>query len=252
MAEETQTKAEEAVVVETEKETAPPAPLAEVPEMEEPIKSTVVEEAVDAATITTEESEKSEATEVESIGQAVTFQEESNVVADLPDPEKKALEELMKLIQEMIQIVHTWRRIKVIFKFIAPPPPVVKEERKFTEEEKKAETKEAPAPAEEKSDTTEDATAEAPTPTVMEEPPKLKASDVAESTLTEKVKKEKKEEVTPPEPESTPGAMLSLKVEFVSPNHREAVKAFGNVGSCCIIISKKALFESIYYFKKHF
>ncbi|XP_043715087.1 patellin-1-like isoform X2 [Telopea speciosissima] len=245
MAEETQTKAEEVVVAETEKtaiekETAPPAPVAEVPEVEEPIKPAVVEEEAAAVTATTEEAEKSEATEVESIDQAVTFQEESNVVSDLPDPEKKALEELKQLIQEALN--------KSEFTAPPPPPPAAKEEVKPAEEEKKAETEEAPAPAEKKPDTTEEATAEASAPAATEEPPKPEASDVAEPAPVEEVKEEKKEEPTPPavvvetveEVAAPPAVVVEEVVETVTSVDDDGAKTVEAIEETIVAVSAPA------------
>ncbi|KAJ4964298.1 hypothetical protein NE237_024237 [Protea cynaroides] len=213
MAEETQTKAEEVVVAETEKtaiekDASPPAPESKVPEMEEPTKPAVVEEA--AAPATTEEAEKSEAAEEE------TFQEETNVVSDLPDPEKKALEELKQLIQEALN--------KNEFTAPPPAPPAPKEEEKPAEEEKKAETEAAPA-AEEKPATTEEAAPEA------EKPPKVEAGEVSEPAPTDEVKEEKKEEATPPEPELAPAPEAEAPVVVVVAEVVETVTSVDDDGA---------------------
>ncbi|KAF7836415.1 patellin-3-like [Senna tora] len=101
MAEETQKPAEEVVVVaEAEKSVTekpvedkkPDEPVPEVTEKpaEEPEKPAVVEEVVVA------EAEKPKIT------QSVSFKEESNVVSELPEAQKKALDELKQLIQESL------------------------------------------------------------------------------------------------------------------------------------------------------
>ncbi|XP_042507145.1 patellin-3-like [Macadamia integrifolia] len=211
MAEETQTKAEEVVVVAETEKTAietdtPPAPAAKVPEVEEPIKPAVVEgeAAAPAATLEAEKAEKAEATVEETVDQAAAFQEESNVVSDLPDPEKKALEELKQLIQEALN--------KNDFTAPPPPPPAAKEEEKPAEEEKKAETEETPAPAaaEVKAEATEEAVAEAST---TAEAAPVETSDVAEPAPVEEVKEEKKEEAKAPEPESAPEPEAAAEAE---------------------------------------
>ncbi|XP_042509402.1 patellin-3-like [Macadamia integrifolia] len=223
MAEETQTKAEEVVVTETEKtaiEKNPSPPP--VPEVEEATKPTVIIEEVAA----TEEAEKPKVTEEKAIAQSVSFKEESNIVSDLPNPEKKALEELKQLIQEALN--------KHEFTAPLPPPPAAGVE-KPKDEEKKADMQEAPAPAAAADD-------EAPAPTMTEEPPKTKASEVAEPTPALEVVEEKKEassatpeeekkEVTPPEPEPTsePVAVVVTevveKITFVDDDGAKTVEA---------------------------
>ncbi|KAI3688963.1 hypothetical protein L2E82_46909 [Cichorium intybus] len=71
----------------------------------EPVKETAVED------------------EKEKVAASTSFKEESNVVGELPDPEKKALDELKLLVQEALNK----------HEFTAPPPPV-KEEEKPVEE----------------------------------------------------------------------------------------------------------------------
>nr|DAD39039.1 TPA_asm: hypothetical protein HUJ06_013362 [Nelumbo nucifera] len=127
---ETKAHAEEVVAEKTtiEKE-APPAP-----EVSEAVKTAaVVEEVVEA--------EKAKPAEEVTVTESVSFKEESNVVADLPENEKKALEEFKQLIQQALE--------KHEFTSPPPPPAPVKEEEK-KEEEKKEETKDEEKPAEEK------------------------------------------------------------------------------------------------------
>ncbi|KAD6119015.1 hypothetical protein E3N88_10286 [Mikania micrantha] len=73
------------------------------------------------------------------IVESASFKEESNVAGELPDPQKKALDELKQLVQEALNK----------HEFTAPPKPV-KEEKKPAEEEKKPAEEEKPA-TEEKS-----------------------------------------------------------------------------------------------------
>ncbi|KAJ9559815.1 hypothetical protein OSB04_004975 [Centaurea solstitialis] len=64
--------------------------------------------------------------EKEKISESASFKEESNVAGELPDPQKKALDELKQLVQEALNK----------HEFTAPPsPPPVKEEEKKTTEE---------------------------------------------------------------------------------------------------------------------
>ncbi|KAF8404276.1 hypothetical protein HHK36_009158 [Tetracentron sinense] len=131
-------------------------------EVEEPAKPSPAEEAV--------ETEKSKPDEEEKIPQSDSFKEESNRVADLPDPEQIALGDLKKLIQEALNN----------HEFTTPPPPPPKEE----EEEAKPVEEEKPATSEE-TPPAESSTKAAP----EEETPKPEPEIVAES---------KEEEKTPP------------------------------------------------------
>ncbi|XP_010930773.1 patellin-3 [Elaeis guineensis] len=130
MAVETQTKASEAaqeVVVagaaaeekEVVKELPPPPPA---PEAEEDPKKHSGEEAPS----------------LPAIGRAVTFTEESNLVTDLEDPEKKALDEIKQLVQAAL----------ANHEFSPPPPPPPAAEPPIkVEEEAKPEEQPPPAPA---------------------------------------------------------------------------------------------------------
>ncbi|XVF37287.1 hypothetical protein REPUB_Repub19eG0133000 [Reevesia pubescens] len=185
MAEETQkpeaaaAPAEEVVVEKpevSEKEPPPPAPEPE-PEPEAPEKP--------AATVEAVEVEKAKAEEKESkITQSVSFKEETNIVGELPEPQKKALEELKQLIQEALNK----------HEFIAPPPPPpppAKEEEKPVvgekkeEEEEKKEAKEEDKPAAETS-----------------EEPKVESEEKGE--VSEKVETETPAPVEAKEEEKTP------------------------------------------------
>ncbi|KAJ4956651.1 hypothetical protein NE237_013434 [Protea cynaroides] len=119
---------------------------------------------------------------------------ESNIVSDLVDPEKKAIEDLKQLIQEALNK----------HEFTSPPPPPAAPK----EEEKKTETEEAPAPVEEKV-----AAEEAPVLVVTEEPPKVETSGVVELVLAPQVVEEKKEGPAPaPEVEASVAAVVTEEV----------------------------------------
>ncbi|XP_059460174.1 patellin-2-like [Corylus avellana] len=122
MAEEQYQKpATEEVVVETSTtEKEPPVPEPE-PEAGKPGP---VQEVV-------EEPEKPKAEEVK-ITESVSFKEESYVVGELPEAQRKALEELRQLVQEALNK----------HEFTAPPPPPKEEEKK--EEKKQEEEEKAP------------------------------------------------------------------------------------------------------------
>ncbi|KAJ4969503.1 hypothetical protein NE237_016204 [Protea cynaroides] len=122
--------------------------------------------------------------------------EESNIVSDLADPEKKAIEDLKQLIQEALNK----------HKFTAPPPlPAAPKE-----EEKKTETEEAPAPAPAEETV---AAEEALALVVTEEPPKLETSGVVKLVLASEVVEEKKEGPAPaPEIEASVAAVVIEEV----------------------------------------
>ncbi|RZS28787.1 hypothetical protein BHM03_00062433 [Ensete ventricosum] len=138
MAEEAQSKATEVAPLKVEEvavtKEPPPAPAPEAAEEEEEPKKTAEE--------TKPEAEEA-APPVEAIvAPSVSFKEESNVVADLVDPEKKALDELKQLV--LAALANN--------EFAPPPPPPVKEEEPAAAvpapEEPKTEPEEPPKPAE--------------------------------------------------------------------------------------------------------
>lgn len=144
MAEETQKTAPSAPVADAEEVVVV---VSDVPEAEKSTTTTTEREAppqpepeaapekpVQAEEVVAVEGEKSKPTEEEEkISQSVSFKEETNVVGDLPDPEKKALDDLKLLIQEALNK----------HEFTAPPPPpAVKEEEKPAIVEPEAEVKE--------------------------------------------------------------------------------------------------------------
>ncbi|CAL8997848.1 unnamed protein product [Prunus brigantina] len=163
------TYSEEVVVVAD----APP-PEKAVPEKEGPPEAEA--EAVAEKPVAEEKAPKAAEEDQKIIAQSVSFKEESYVVGELPEPQKKALEELKQLIQEALNK----------HEFTAPPtPPPAKEEEK-------------PAPPEEKK-AEEEPKAEV---TAAEEP---KAAEAAkEAKEEEKPKEEAKEEEKPKEEEDKP------------------------------------------------
>ncbi|KAF5732795.1 Patellin-5 -like protein [Tripterygium wilfordii] len=195
MAEETQTPAaapatsevvpptEEVVVVEKEQPPVP-EPEPEAPEKPAPEKP-AVEEAV-------AEAEKEKAAEGDQkITQSISFKEESNVAGELPDPQKKALEELKQLIQDALNK----------HEFTAPPPPPPTKE-----EEKPAE----PGKAEEKP--TEQAKTE-------EKPAEPEKAEEKPAEPSEKIEK------TPTEPEKAEEKKTEEKVEVKEEEKAEPASA---------------------------
>ncbi|WCJ44210.1 Sec14p-like phosphatidylinositol transfer family protein [Euphorbia peplus] len=175
MAEETKpasaAPAEEVVVVEKPELSSAPEP--------EPAAPAVEEVAVES--VTEEEAEKPKeevSAEDVKIAQSVSFKEETNVVADLPDVQKKALDDLKQLIQEALN-KHELSA--------PPPPPPVKEEEKPAEPEKAAEEKVEEAKVEE-----------------VKEEEKTEAPAPAAASTSEEPKPEEPEAIPPPAPAPAP------------------------------------------------
>jgi hypothetical protein len=177
--------AEEVVVETPAKEKEPPVPEPET----EAGKPGPVEEVV-------EEPEKPKAEEVK-ITESVSFKEESYVVGELPEAQRKALEELRQLVQEALNK----------HEFTAPPPPPKEEEKKEEEkEEKKEEEEKAPPASEPEPPKTEEKPEEPPkveysAPPVEakdEEPPKVEEKE--KEVATEVVEAKEEEKVPPPPP----------------------------------------------------
>lgn len=174
---------------------APCPPPPELPEAEEKLKEEEVveklEEEVAAAAAAEEEEKPKVVEEGEKMTESVSFKEESNVVSDLPESQKKALEELKVLVREGMEK----------HEFTAPPPPPpppAKEEEKAPATEEEAKTD---APAE--------PVAEAVCPPAVvgsekkEEEEEKKAEEKEEEKKEEEKKEEEKKEeekVAPPEP----------------------------------------------------
>ncbi|KAM0913977.1 hypothetical protein ACQ4PT_011812 [Festuca glaucescens] len=169
---------------ETQPQAAAAAPAAEAaPEVvaAEKAPAEVEEPAVEAET--------EESAAVADDGGAVeatgSFKEESNLVADLPDPEKKALDEFKELIVAALAAGE--------FNLPPPPPPPKAKTEEPAKAEEPAKTEE-PAKEEPK---TEEPKAEEP---AKEEP---KVEVVAEAAAAEQAKEEPKaEEAKPPEPKT--------------------------------------------------
>lgn len=197
MAEETQkpeaaaaaAPAEEVVVEKpevTEKEPPPPAPLPEPEAPEKPVASVVEEKEAEVEKPKVEEKGRK-------ITQSVSFKEETNIVGELPEHQKKALEELKLLIQEALNK----------HEFTAPPPPAKAEEKKEEEEKKEKKEEEKPAgetseepkgETEEQAQASEKVETEAPAPIEVKEeektPPPAEsdaAKIVVETVVVEKV-----------------------------------------------------------------
>ncbi|KAG1328064.1 Patellin-1 [Cocos nucifera] len=161
MAEETPTKAAEpapaaeVVAVETvavaTEAPPPPAPAAEDP------KKPAAEEAPPGPAAEEKKPEGEEA----AVPESGSFKEESNVVGDLQDPEKKALDEIKQLVQAALANNE-----------FTPPPPPPPPAAPAPAEEPKAEEPAAPAPAEEPAPPAKSEPEEPPKPAEPEEPPK--------------------------------------------------------------------------------
>lgn len=259
MAEETQKPAEEVASVTeksvTEKEPEKPVieaesekPIAEK-QSDEPVPEVEEKPVAEPEKPITEEAVVVEA-EKPKITQSVSFKEESNVVAELPEAQKKALDELKQLVQEALNK----------HEFTAPPPPpqakeapeaVTTEEKKEEEvaEEKKEEEK--PAPASEEPKVAEKTEAEPPkeeTPVVeeppkeetpvVEEPPKEETPVVEEppKVEAEALAEEKKEEEKP-----TPETVVVTEVvEKVSTVEEDGTKTVEAIKESIISVSEEA------------
>uniref|UniRef100_A0A7C9EGD1 CRAL-TRIO domain-containing protein n=1 Tax=Opuntia streptacantha TaxID=393608 RepID=A0A7C9EGD1_OPUST len=214
-----------------------PVPVEEVvvPEAEKPVAEDekAVPEAEKPAEVPVEEEEKK-------IAQQPSFKEETNVVSELPESQRKALEDLKKLILEALEK----------HEFSSPPSAPPKEEEKKAEEENKKEEEQAPAATPEAEKPAEEATppasTEAEPPTTEEEPPKTEdeapktkeeAAKIEEPTKTEEEEEapkteepsrteETKEEEEKVEEERTVEAIKETIVEVAAaapPSEAEAV-----------------------------
>lgn len=257
MAEEPKKAAEEVAAQEAvteksvveEKEAEKPVIEAE-PEKEKPIAESEKkdEEKPAGPTEKVVEDEKPKApTEESKITQSVSFKEETYVVADLPESQKKALDELKQLVQEALNK----------HKFTAPPPAAAKEEEEkkapevVTTEEKKEE--ENPAAAEEKTE------AEPPKEVVVAEPAKVEAETVTEgkkeeeklapeASVAEEKKEEDKEEVVETvtkekkeEEKPTPEAAVATEVvEKVSTEVQDDSKKVETIKETIVSVSEEA------------
>ncbi|CAL4960201.1 unnamed protein product [Urochloa decumbens] len=123
---------------------------------------------------------------------AGSFKEESNLVEDLPDPEKKALDEFKQLIAAALAAGE--------FNLPPPPPPPPKAKKEPKAEEAKTEEPKAEEPAKEEAKTEEPAKAEEAVAESPAEEPKAEAA--AESPAEETKAEAAAEEAKPAEPEA--------------------------------------------------
>ncbi|EXB62501.1 hypothetical protein L484_008304 [Morus notabilis] len=174
---------------ETEKE-APPVPEPEPVVAEK--AAAVVEEVVGA-----EKAEKPKAVveEEKAIAQSVSFKEESYVVSELPEAQKKALDEFKQLIQEALS-KHEFTAKEEEKKEEEKKDEEKKEEEKTEEkeEEKKEEEKEEEKTEEKVEEKTEEKTEE--TEEKVEEKTEEKVEEKTEEKTEEKVEEKKIEEKT--------------------------------------------------------
>ncbi|KAL6010675.1 hypothetical protein ACLOJK_001113 [Asimina triloba] len=156
-------------------------PAKDGPPTETKAPSTVAEKSDEAAATApaTETEAPAEAasgpTEEVPVPESSSFKEESNRASDLPDPEKKALDEFKALVQKALQN----------HEFTPPPPPPKPEEKK----------PDAPPPAEEKP--ASEAPATEPPAAAVEEPPK-EESEPAPAAVAEGEKPPEATEAPPP------------------------------------------------------
>ncbi|KAK6940351.1 CRAL/TRIO, N-terminal domain [Dillenia turbinata] len=169
----------------TKEKELPPEPEPEPEKAAEKVAA-VVEEVIEA------EKPKEAAAKEEKIPQSVSFKEETNVVADLPEAQKKALEELKQLVQDALSK----------HEFTAPPP------RPSKEEEKPAEPTET-KPEEEKKEVVE-AAQEA------EQPPPPPAAEVVETKEDAPPATAAEEEKAPPPAEPSESVVVAEVVEAVT------------------------------------
>nr|GMD57798.1 patellin-3-like [Ipomoea batatas] len=206
MAEETKAPAAEAPAAAAEEVVVSDVPVAEKPEAPAVVEKEAEPEAAGEAAV---EGEK----EKSGVAESTSFKEESNKVEELPNPEKKALDEFKQLIQEALNK----------HEFTAPPPPTAapakeEEEKKPAEEEPKSETKETEAPAAEESPA---AVSEEPRASAPEEP------RAAEPEPEAAPKEEEKAAPAPPPPpptEETPAEPAVVVVDEKAAPPAEEIK----------------------------
>nr|GMD51153.1 patellin-3-like [Ipomoea batatas] len=199
MAEETKAPAAEAPAAAAEEVVVSDVPVAEKPEAPAVVEKEAEPEAAGEAAV---EGEK----EKSGVAESTSFKEESNKVEELPNPEKKALDEFKQLIQEALN--------KHEFTAPPPPPPTAapakeEEEKKPSEEEPKSETKETEAPAAEES------------PAAVPEEP-----SAAEPETAPKEEEEKAAPAPPPPPptEETPAEPAVVVVDEKAAPPAEEIK----------------------------
>uniref|UniRef100_A0A2P2LC93 Patellin-3 n=1 Tax=Rhizophora mucronata TaxID=61149 RepID=A0A2P2LC93_RHIMU len=198
----------EEVVVEKpvdEKEPSPaPDPVAEAPEKPGPTEEQAPVEAVEA--------EKPKAVEVVGITQSVSYKEETTIVSELPEAQKKALDELKQLVQEAIN--------KNEFTLSPPPPPPpapAKEEEKPSESEP-AKTEKVEEKTEEKVEEKTEERVEEKTEKKVEEKVEVKEEKPAASSAAEEPKPIETEPANPTPP---PEEKIEVKEEKVEVQEEE-------------------------------
>nr|GLL40477.1 hypothetical protein DM860_013686 [Ipomoea trifida] len=209
MAEETKAPAAEAPAAAAEEVVVSDVPVAEKPEAPAVVEKEAEPEAAGEAAV---EGEK----EKSGVAESTSFKEESNKVEELPNPEKKALDEFKQLIQEALN--------KHEFTAPPPPPPTAapakeEEEKKPAEEEPKSETKETEAPA------AEEAPAAVPEEPRAAEPEEPRAA-VPEPEAAPKEEEEKAAPAPPPpQPtEETPAEPAVVVVDEKAAPPAEEIK----------------------------
>lgn len=168
------------------------AEVAVVPEAEK-VEETVVceKDGHPEPEAVTEEPVKVVEEEKEKITESASFKEESNVAGELPDPQKKALDELKQMVQEALNK----------HEFTAPPAPV-KEEEKPAEEKAEAPVEEEGKACDEtavKEEATPEPAKAEPSEAVVESKEEKAAPSTAE-TSEPAVECKEEEKTTPPPP----------------------------------------------------
>jgi len=242
------TTTEEVVVAEEkpaviEKET--PAPVPE-PEPVAPEKPAVVEDAVAVVEgVVEEEKPKEETTGEVKITQSVSFKEETNVVGELPEAQKKALDDLKQLIQEALN------KHEFTTPLPLPPPPPAKEEDKPAETEKveakEAEKTEAPSTSEEPKTEEEpkatEAEAEASTPPPP--PPAVEEKvEVKEEKVEEKVEVKEEEKKAEPSAAAETVVVAATEVEKVAAVDEDGAKTVEAIEETIVSVSAPATEEA--------
>ncbi|KAK8552603.1 hypothetical protein V6N13_120990 [Hibiscus sabdariffa] len=156
-AEEVTVVVEKPEVTEKEPQPSPPAPVPESEATEKPAAAVVVEEEKEEAVVEVDEKAKVEESK---ITESFSFKEETNVVGELPEAQKKALDELKQLIQEALN--------KHQFTAKQEEKPTAEKKAEVEEEKEKEKEEENPAAAVEVSEEPKVET-EAPAPVDVKE-----------------------------------------------------------------------------------
>ncbi|KAJ6433648.1 hypothetical protein OIU84_017361 [Salix udensis] len=217
-----------------EKETPAPVPEPEPVASEKPA---VVEEA-DAVGegAVEEEKPKEETTGEVKITQSVSFKEETNVVGELPEAQKKALDDLKQLIQEALK--------KHEFTTPSPPTPKEEEEKKPAETEKmevkEAEKTEAPSASEEPKTEEEPKATEAETEASTPAPPSPVVEEkveVKEEKVEEKVEEKEEEKKAEPSAAAETVVAAATEVEKVAAVDEDGAKTVEAIEETIVAVS---------------